>query len=184
MGLYKEAEVIDMRVKRSKNQGMKVTDSKSDRTTPENTHPKGVGARHRQTHPAAQGVGYLDNCNKTQTLPLGEKLRDPRIEELREEGISWQWIAIADAIGYDNFIMMWRMVSGFDHNPYSSMVRIFIPHSRKLDKIQRNRFIATMSRENKSTDEIMERLKNELNCGLKRKQICRIIDAQNKRVTT
>lgn len=67
----------------------------------------GVGVRHSPTSTTSQGGGYLQNY--TVFKPLDKKNeRDPRLDELRQIGLHHTWQKIAEEIGFDNFLKMWR----------------------------------------------------------------------------
>lgn len=139
--------------------------------------PAGVGARHKGSPPDSQGAGYLDVCMKSRPEGSKNRARDPRIDELREHGVSWRWIAIAEAIGYDNFVIMWRMATALfadSDRERPSMVRILMPHVRKLDRIQRDSMISTL-KDHCDPDEIRDELERTMSIMLSRRQVCRII---------
>jgi len=106
---------------------------------------QGVGARHRQPTQVAGGVEYQDIYTESEKPLLGKTARDPRIEELRKDGLSWKWVIIADAIGYDDFVVMWRLATSLFETPDGYMIRMHLPHSKKLERIQRNLLIKTLS---------------------------------------
>ena len=135
---------------------------------------QGVGARHKQSHLQQGGGGYLDVCTETKIQGLEKKPRDPRIDELKKAGVSWKWITLAETIGYDDFVVVWRMLTSLFEKPDDYMVRMVIPHAKKLERIQRNLFIQTLS-ESHPTKEI-PKLMAELGMPISLPQVYRILE--------
>ena len=73
----------------------------------------GVGARHGHPAPQAGGGGYQGTrgVSKFANFAFGD--RDPRIDELRTMGLQARWIRIAEAIGVDAFLAMWRILDSY-----------------------------------------------------------------------
>jgi len=104
--------------------------------------------------------------------------RDPRIDELSSGGLSWRWVAIADAIGYDAFVCMWRLTTqlfeGSDMDR-TGMVRVLIPNCRSLDRMQRNKLIFALNEEGLSCREIHNEIHSRIGCSITTKHIKRIL---------
>lgn len=73
--------------------------------------PTRVGVRHSPTTSHSQGGGYLQNCTIFKPLDTQTE-RDPRIDELKKMGLHIAWIRVAEEIGFDNFLKMWRVIDG------------------------------------------------------------------------
>jgi len=113
------------------------------------------------------------------TEPSEKIARDPRIDELRSGGLSWRWLTIAETIGYDSFVVMWRMASELFMDSdieRTSTIRIVIPHARKLERIQRDRLIVSLASEGLDVADIQNELKKRIQWNLGRRQIARIIE--------
>lgn len=98
-----------------------------------------VGARRAKPPPAGGGGGYLNGCT-----PSGVR-QDPRLRELAEIGLSSTWLSVAQLLGYDAFVAMWRLLSSDpalrnDDDQIELRLRPF----RAFERYQRNRYIATL----------------------------------------
>lgn len=99
----------------------------------------GVGARQR-TRPVRQGGGgYLNGCTAS------ELRADVRLRELAEIGLSATWLSVAQLLGYEQFVAMWRLLSADpalrnDDDQIELRLRPF----RAFERYQRNRYIATL----------------------------------------
>lgn len=123
----------------------------------------GVGARHGHPAPQAGGGGYQGTrgVSKFANFAFGD--RDPRIDELRTMGLQARWIRIAEAIGVDAFLAMWRILDAdpsvrTDKGDLEVTLR---PYSSYL-RFQRNRYIESLVGQGLGPREIQEAVKREL----------------------
>lgn len=71
----------------------------------------GVGGRQASPSPRRRGGGYQDICTSSNFGQSAEKnSRDARMDELREMGLQQHWLKIADEIGVDAFLKIWRIL--------------------------------------------------------------------------
>lgn len=122
----------------------------------------GVGVRHGKTSPEGGGGGYPKKCEifKFSEPP---KKRDPRIDELRKMGLQKPWIEVAESIGMDAFLKVWRILDS-DMTNVGDDGRLLVPlraYSSYL-KFQRNRYIETLTGLGYRPDEIQKMLKKQL----------------------
>lgn len=126
-------------------------------------HTTGAGVRHSHDHPPPPGGGYLKNC--TVFKPLDEKKceRDPRLDELRLMGIHHTWQKVADAIGMDNFLAMWRIL---DAEPQfqceRSGLRMKLRSYKSYKRFQRDRLIVAHSAHGLPIKLILSRINESL----------------------
>lgn len=122
----------------------------------------GVGARQARPRPSAGGGGYQDVCTGHKS---GKKTtpRDPRLDELRRMGVQRVWVDIAERIGVDAFLVIWRIM---DADPTCSvdgtMLRVPLRPYRAYLRYQRNRYIETLADEGLSPREIKARIEQQL----------------------
>src|SRR5258706_305020 len=108
--------------------------------------PQGWGVGNDPSPTAQVGGGYLSVCTPFEfSLPAGIKKnsRDPRIDELAAMGLRQTFIDVAVAIGFDNFMTMWKICAAdpsfLDQDP--SGLRIRMPLYRAWRRFQRNRYM-------------------------------------------
>jgi len=110
-------------------------------------HPiaQGVGARRAGSTRARRGGGYLGVCTGSNFEPLA-KIRDPGVDELRAMGMPSTWLKIAEAIGSQNFLVMWRLL---DEEPafraQDGGLECSIRSFRSYLRFQRNRYIEELA---------------------------------------
>lgn len=126
---------------------------------------EGVGARHAGVPPLAEGGGYLSSCSAS-GAPLGaappaagDQLveRDPRIEELRLMGVRPLWVKVADRVGFEAFIEVWRTLSD-NQELLDERNRITVPTFLTYHWFQRNQVIRSLAGEGLRPSEISERM--------------------------
>jgi len=125
---------------------------------------QGVGGRQGQGHPPAGGGGSSDNCTNFEVALGAKKNRaaDPRLGELREMGMHPRWIRIAEEIGIDAFLAVWRLLDENPPNMPGSTVYVSMPRFTRFLRYQRNRFIEAMVVAGAGSTDIKKRLKAEL----------------------
>jgi hypothetical protein len=105
----------------------------------------GVGARQADLTPSPGRGGYLNECIAPKLLE-GVKLR-----ELADMGLPDVWLRAAEAIGYDNFLQLWRILdTAAEHREISrseseSMIEVQLRRFTSFKRYQRNRWIETLA---------------------------------------
>jgi len=135
--------------KRSSNNGMDPDDQASD----------GVGGRQADGPTDQRGGGYLDICNEKK-----HGFADPRRADLVDL-VPDHWLAVADQIGVDNFLLTWQLLSEND-SIQDNFGRVHIPNFSAWLRYQRNRLISTLARRGDSAQDIHETLKKRLGYDL------------------
>lgn len=123
----------------------------------------GVGGRQPRTPPVPRGGGYPETCTVFKFSGKKNATRDPRLDELRRMGLQRVWLEVAETIGVDNFLAMWRVL---DVDPAcghaEGYLKITLKHYRSFLRYQRNRFIETLAAAGCTEDEIQVRLRAQL----------------------
>lgn len=137
---------------------------------------EGVGGRQTDPSPSQGGGGYLNICKILNFQPSGEpKKIDPRLEELKKMGLQHVWIRVAEEIGFDAFLSVWRILDA-DPASYGGGGRLEIPlraYSSYL-RYQRNRYIETLTEMGCDAKQIRDRLKEQLRERISLRHISRI----------
>lgn len=123
----------------------------------------GVGGRQGAPLSPGRGGGYLDECTAPEflkkTAALEKKMRDPRLDELRRIGLQRPWIEVAEAIGVDAVLTLWRIL---DADPSSSCngttLRVPLRSWKTYLRYQRNRYIEDLRQRGLSYREIQRRV--------------------------
>ncbi len=145
------------------------------------TGSEGVGARHKDHHHPTRGARYQDVYIENRAEGSKNRARDPRIDELASSGLSWKWISIAEAIGYDDFLMMWQLVSilfADADSSKTSTIRIWMPTYEKMKRLQRDKLIKELA-ETMDCDGINKELKALGFDTLSHRQLYRITSDSN-----
>lgn len=141
-------------------------------------HEQGVGGRQAIGHGTAGGGGYLNECTPSElrqrplkknfaNFPANSQL-DPReaalLSELDAMGLSRVMLQIAQTIGFDNFMAMWRILDGSYEAMADNDSGIYIRLQRlsAYKRFQRNRFIEAMAAMGMSRPEISSSVKRDL----------------------
>lgn len=168
--LDRESEVVDETEKR--NTTGKTTKPCGD----ERVAAEGVGGRQADSPPHPGGGGYLNICKILKFQPeVDEKKIDPRLEELKKMGLQHAWIRVAETIGFDSFLSVWRILDA-DPASYGGGGRLEIPlraYSSYL-RYQRNRYIETLTGMGCDAKQIRDRLKEQLREKISLRHISRI----------
>ncbi len=123
--------------------------------------PQGVGGRQSHRPPLAVGGRYLPTC--TQSEPRGfSPPRDPRLDDLRDIGLADHWLDVAEAIGFDAFLVAWSILdrSG-PPGAARDNHRVRVPMVDRLYRHQRNRYIRELSDDGLTNTQIADRLRTE-----------------------
>lgn len=102
---------------------------------------QGVGARQPDEHAPPGGGGYLDECSTPQVWT------DAKLRELADMGLPRVFLDVARAIGYDNFLTMWRILDSAVElrSDSDSMIELQMRRYRSFQRYQRNRFIEALA---------------------------------------
>lgn len=121
-----------------------------------------VGGRHGDLHPSPEGGGYLNICTVL-NIRTAKKNRDPRLNELYAMGLHGMWLEVAETIGVDNFLAMWRILDVHPSNYEDNGMKL-IPMRRYKSylRYQRNRYIEALDASGLSVQEIRDRLSKQL----------------------
>lgn len=129
----------------------------------------GVGARRGLVDGLAGGGGYLENCGSSNfsnpaPAPDGEKKRrDPRFSELERIGLPRVWLRIAERVGFDAWLDIWRMLSNDESVRHDGGARL--PKLRcysAYSRYQRNRYIEALAAQGMPIDTIHRSLLENL----------------------
>lgn len=139
---------------------------------------EGVGGRQADPPPPAGGGGYQDICRVLNFCGAGaQKKRDPRLDELRQMGLQRVWLDVAEAIGVDALLTLWRILDSDQANRVDDNGRVLVPirtFSTYL-RYQRNRYIETLSSMEIPPHEIRERVQRQLGEKISMTHLYRIL---------
>lgn len=137
----------------------------------------GVGGRQGFAPPPDGGGGYQDICAVLNFDPnAAQKKRDPRLDELSQMGLQRLWLVIAERIGVDNLLAMWRIIDA-DQSSIGDDGRLLVPirsYSTFL-RYQRNRYIESLDSMGLKPPEIQKKLKDQLCEQISIRHISRLI---------
>lgn len=125
----------------------------------------GVGGRQGTPPTPLGGGGYLDECSVLNFRARGaEKKRDPRLDELVRLGLQRVWLDVAEAIGVDRFLAMWRILDTGFQATADDAGRMLVPMRsyRTYLKFQRNRYIETLAGMGYNAQQIRDKLRSQL----------------------
>lgn len=137
----------------------------SDQALTPSKGAQGVGGRQAEAPPPPGGGGYLDTCGFFKFRPPAEqKKRDPRLDELSAMGMPRTWLQVAEAIGVDAFLAMWRILDADEtlRDGKENMVQAYIRPYRSYLRFQRNRYIETLAALKVPCATIRDMLKRQL----------------------
>jgi len=122
----------------------------------------GVGARHRDSPAFTGGGGYLSTCSILKFRPSDhQKKRDPRLDELEEMGLQKHHLMVAEEIGFDNFLSMWRIYDEHCQRKEWQVLVTMRPYQSYL-RYQRNRYIEALNESGMTAKEIQVYLARNL----------------------
>jgi hypothetical protein len=141
---------------------------------------EGVGARQACPPPSPPGGGYQETCTVLKFSarpPEAKKNADPRLDELARMGIQRVWLEVAEAIGVDAFLTVWRIL---DAEPAShhkeGRLQLNLKLYRSYLRFQRNRYIEALARKGLKPLEIQWHLNRQLRESVSLRHISRIAD--------
>lgn len=137
-----------------------------------------VGGRQTSRRPAGEGGGYLDNCS-TADPAIGAANARPTLDELRALGLAPRWIKIAERIGVEAFLEVWRTLDEPNAElprAHQEPVRLHVPLWSSCQRWRRNRYIQRLAAAGYRTREIRRRLVRDGWCeSITLRHIARII---------
>jgi hypothetical protein len=123
-----------------------------------------VGGRQTASTTSHGGGGYQNICTVLNFEKNAEqKKRDPRLDELRQMGLQRVWLNIAEEVGVDNLLKVWRALDK-DQSSIGDDGRLLVPirsYSTFL-RYQRNRYIETLDSMGMSAKQIQQKLSEQL----------------------
>lgn len=135
-----------------------------------------VGGRQAPAPSPAGGGGYQNICTVLNfDASAAEKKRDPRLEELRQMGLQRIWCEVAEVIGVDALLKMWRILDS-DPESIGDNGRLILPLCRynTFLRYQRNRYIETLAEMGEKPRDIQRILKAQLCEEISLRHISRI----------
>lgn len=139
-----------------------------------------VGGRQGRCTTLPGGGGYLQSCTGFKLATEGgKKNRDPRLDELHDMGLHYIWKKVANEIGVDAFLAMWRVLDAEEqlHDPRGHL-EITMRRYKAYRRFQRNKFIFQMASQKISLEEIHKRLLNQENEFVSIRQLKRILSGK------
>lgn len=132
--------------------------------------PLRVGGRRRSDRTPVVRGGYPDICNVFE-IDVGVKKiagADPRLGELAQMGLADYWLQVADYLGFDAFLGMWRIldanrnsIPASNRSGGNSMAPTLRTYSNYL-RFQKNRFVETLAAQGVEPKEIQKRVTSQL----------------------
>jgi len=102
------------------------------------------------------------------SVPAEKKFSDPRIYQLEAMALRRTFIDVAEAIGFDAFMTMWKIFSADptfrDQGP--SAMRIVMRPIDAFERYQRNRYIEYLFASGLTDAEVLDRLDKQLGVDL------------------
>lgn len=136
-------------------------------------HSTGVGGRHVGRPTAGTGGGYPDICTDSQ-----QKVRDPRVDDLRRVGLPQIWVRVADKIGFDAFLVCWQTIAADDHY-HDNQGRVRIPTPAVYYRYLRNQWIRGLAEDGLDSRQIQAEMRKSLGQSLALSSINRIVSSQS-----
>lgn len=136
-----------------------------------------MGAR-QEGPPLPSGGGGYPDIYIQQEPPVGgdtknARAAEMRINELREMGIGLYWLAVAESIGVDNFLTVWKVLNSAAES--TGRREMYVPNFSTYTAYQRNRFIQSMSASGMPAKAIRTEVSRQLRETLTVRHILRVI---------
>lgn len=137
---------------------------------------EGVGGRQGLPTPSLGGGGYLENCTGPNFGAPAAARRDPRLDELSRLGLRAEWLQVADAIGVDAFLRMWKILDS-DDSPRddSGVLTLKLRSYDAWRRLQRNQHIRALKQHGEPPSAIQERISEHYDETLSRRTIDRVL---------
>lgn len=137
------------------------------------TQPLGVGGRLGLPHPTPRGGGYLKNCTG-----LNFSRRDPRLDDLAAMKMPPVWLRIAEKIGVDALMVLWRELDSSDdvRRTDNGMLLLRLRPFDSWQRQMRNQHIKMLAAAGRSPAQIRQALMEHYKLSLSIGRIARIIN--------
>lgn len=168
---------------------------------PTTTHAQGVGVRHKDNQPRSGGGGYLQNCSKSETQPIGqfqkiappsdlffavegakylEEVHTPSLgqrskpvpEVLQNISLAPVWQRVAAELGTKAFLELWAILDRYGPRE-GDRVRVDLPPKATLERLQRNAFINYCAAKGMNVPNIIKACKKQGYKGVSERSIQR-----------
>lgn len=150
------------------------TAAQADQAALEGATVPGVGARQGDLFTPEWGGGYLNECTTSELLEAA------KIRELETMGLPAIWLRVAERIGYDNFLEMWRILDTaaelreIRRSENESMIEVQLRRYSSFRRFQRNRWVEELARNHLPPAVIQKAVKDRLGEKLDRSHIRKI----------
>jgi len=136
----------------------------------------GVGARQAGRPEAGKGGEYLEICGDQNFRPD----EDPRFEELRRIGLPRAWLLVAETVGFDSWLAVWRRLSSEEFNGWvrRDTGGTRMPMLRSYDaylRFQRNRYIQALGARGMSPAQVARAAARNLHEPLDESHVAKIM---------
>jgi len=118
------------------------------------------------------GGGYLEMCGAQNFCPPS----DPRLEDLRRIGLPRAWLMVAETVGFDAWLEVWRRLSADESLLHDGGQRL--PKLRRYDaylRFQRNRYIEALANRGMSVAQVARAVARNLREPLDEKHVAKIM---------
>ena len=122
------------------------------------------------------GGGYQKICG-SRNVGLAVPDRDPRLDELEKVGLPRLWLAVAERIGFDAWLDVWRMLSS-DRARDREEGGLRMPKLRDFDaylRFQRNRYIEALAQRGEEPAAIRKLVEKNLGERLDESHVERLV---------
>lgn len=135
-----------------------------------------LGARRERPLATRGGGGYPDSCTILKLRPDAPGRGDPRVDELRTMGLPRLWLDVAELIGVDNFLAMWRRLDQdfLEAEPEDEQILVKLRPYRSYLRFQRNRYIETLVEAGHDVQSVCEAVEKMLGEKVSKRHISRI----------
>jgi hypothetical protein len=122
--------------------------------------------------------GYPDVCTDFEISDSRDekKIRDPRLDDLAAMGLRKVLLDIAEEIGVDNYMKMWKIVdSDYESNGHGdSVLKLRMPCYRLYRRYQRNRYAEALFRAGHSVIEVSKKIERYMCEKLHKNHVIRL----------
>lgn len=141
----------------------------------------GVGGRRPGPRIPGGGGGYLGGCSTPKIsrprLVSSSDVRDPRLDELARMGLQRHWLNVAEAIGVDAFLVMWRVLDAEQslwRDPPGAGLLIRLRRYESYLRFQRNRYIEALHANGLTSEQIRGSVASNIGENLSERHIDRL----------
>lgn len=146
-----------------------------NRNNQTDTTAAGVGGRQAPPPPPPGGGGYLENCTGL-NFGRAPAPRDPRLDELSRLGLRAEWLRVAEEIGVDPFLRMWRILDSEDSpRDDSGVLTLRLRSYDAWSRLQRNQHIRLLKQSGEPPRAIQDRITENYGEQLSRRTIDRVL---------